>query len=96
MQHAGEIGMTKTPAGYAWRLRVGNPFDNKRKVDFSKVDFVGFNLQVHDQNAGKPLATYDAQWTVEAADKYANALMIVDLKNKLPVDEATTAHLFGR
>jgi len=96
MQHAGEIGMTKTPTGYAWQLRVGNAFDNKRKVDFSKSDFIGFNLKVHDQNAGKPLAIYEAQPTVEPPDKYANELMIVDLKNKLPVGEVTTAHLFGR
>ena len=84
MQHASELGLAKTPTGYGWQLRVGNAFDNKRKVDFSKTDFIGFNLKIHDQNAGKPL------------DKYANALMIVDLKNKLPVDEITTAHLFGR
>ena len=96
MQHAGEIGMTKTPTGYAWQLRVGNAFDNKRKVDFSKTDFFGFNLMVHDQNTGKPLAIYAAQTSVAPPDKYANALMIVDLKNKLPVAEITTAHLFGR
>ena len=96
MQHAGEMGLAKTPSGYAWQLRVGNAFDNKRKVDFSKTDFIGFNLKIHDQNSGKPLAIYDAQPTVEPPDKYANGLMIVDLKNKLPVNEITTAHLFGR
>ena len=96
MQHAGEIGMTKTPNGYAWQLRVGNAFDNKRKNDFSKSDFIGFNLIVHDQNVGQPSASYEAQPTVEPQDKYANALMIVDLKNKLAVEEVTTVHLFGR
>ena len=96
MQHAGELGMTKTPNGYAWQLRVGNAFNNKRKVDFSKTDFIGFNIMIHDQNAGKPMVTYEAHPTVEAADKYANELMIVDFKNKLPGDEVTTAHVFGR
>jgi hypothetical protein len=42
------------------------------------------------------MATDEAQPSAEPPDKYANGLMIVDLKNKLPVDEVTTAHLSGR
>ena len=96
MQHAAESRMTGTPTGYAWLLRIGNAFSNKRGTDFPMMDFTGFNLKVHDQDAGKPLAIHDAQPTVEPTDKYANGLMIVDWKNKLPVNDVTTVHLFGR
>lgn len=99
MQFAAESGAERTATGWTWSLYVHNYFTKPRPADFSKADFVGFNMIVCDQDkVGKRMSTsfFTAWEASEVPDKFANAYMIVDLKNRFRGDAITNVHLFGR
>jgi hypothetical protein len=100
MHLAADAGGERTASGYRWSLFVHRCFTRKYAADIGQRDFVGFNLIVADSDkktgGGNATAYYPAFEPQGAIDKYPNALMLVDLKNKLACDSAIHVHLFGR
>lgn len=91
MQHAAEYGAEPTPTGYRWHLYVHNYFVKNKPVDFTNSDFIGMNIIIVDDSKYAM-----AQQTRIPNDKFANTLMVVDLKNKLPGEQVINLHLVGR
>lgn len=99
MSFASDYGVERTPTGYKWNLWVHRNFSNHAPADFSNRDFIGFNLIINDEEIGangKPVTHMGAatQPQDNAIDKHPNALMLIDLGNKLTVDQVIHASLF--
>ncbi|HUU60485.1 MAG TPA: GDSL-type esterase/lipase family protein [Phycisphaerae bacterium] len=101
---AGVAGGTKTPTGYRCHLSIADGgkgqmrrFSKWMSSDLSKRDFVGFSIVHTDCDTGKggrAVGEYNLlQKTDQAHDKYANTLIILDLKGKLPGESVINAHL---
>jgi lysophospholipase L1-like esterase len=99
----GVAGGVKTAGGYKAHLSVADQkgqfhrFSKWADSDLSKRDYFGFDIIHTDLNMGKdgkPTATFTPLLkTQNPHDKYANTLVIVDLKNKLKGDSITNVHL---
>ncbi len=100
---AAVAGGEKTPTGYKAHLTVADQksqfhrFSKWADSDLSKRDFFAFNLVLCDQDRnadGKVSSAYlPYAKTHYAHDKYANTLVVVDLKNALKGDSIVNLHL---
>jgi lysophospholipase L1-like esterase len=99
----GVAGGGKTAGGYKAHLSVADQkgqfhrFSKWADSDLSKRDYFGFDIIHTDLNLGKdnkPTTTFTSFLkTQNPHDKYANTLVIVDLKNKLKGDSIVNVHL---
>jgi hypothetical protein len=94
-------GGEKTPTGYRCHLAIADGEGQMRRFskwqdsDLGKRDFLGFSLVHTDLDTGAgaaPVNQYNLlHKTQYPHDKYANTLMVVDLKGKLPGDSVINA-----
>ena len=100
MHLAADTGAERTEKGYRWHTYVHRYFSKPRPVDLAASDLVGFNLVVPDRDtvgSGAGRTQYHRAYApTPFIDRYPNAFMIVDLKNRLAGDAVTNIHLFGR
>ena len=100
---AATAGGEKTATGYRCRLSIADGegqmrrFSKWQNADLSQRDFLGFSLIHTDLDtdaAGKPTAEFNLlHKTQYPHDKYANTLMIVDLRDKLPGESVINAQV---
>jgi len=99
MHLAADSGAERTDKGYRWHLDVHRYFTKPRAVDPEALDFVGLNVIVPDRDtagSGAGRTQYHRAYApTPFIDRYPNAFMIVDLKNRLKGDHVTNVHLFG-
>lgn len=96
MDSAATASGARTPTGYTVQMLINENFDLHTPVKLSDRDFVGVLVQVahHPTVNGKPNLVITAnQRNDQPVYLFANNLMILDLRNKLPGDEIINAHL---
>lgn len=91
---------TKTPTGYTTQLFINESFGLHHPLNLAARDFLGLLVGVNDADtdAANPqrnvLTITSSQRNDYGVSHYANNLMVIDLKNKLPGDAVINVHLY--
>jgi len=101
MGYAAIASGAKTPTGYTAQLYIKENFEMKTNpVNLAARDFVGILVEVNDLDTDPAnpkrttLTITPNQRNDYGVNLYANNLMIIDLKNKLPGDSVINVHLY--
>ncbi len=96
---AADHGAERTPTGYKWHLWIHRKFSNHTSADFTNRDFIGLNMVITDEEmgaSGRPFVVSGVAFQPgnNAIDKHPNALILVDLGNKISGEQVIHASLF--
>lgn len=98
MDSAATAAGARTATGYTAQMLINESFDLHTPVKLSARDYVGLLVAVAEHpsvNGAAKLVITANQKNDQPVSLYANNLMILDLKNKLPDDQIITAHITG-